>query len=244
MSTELTLLALAMLLIAALVKSILGFGESLLAIPVLSMLIGVQITIPVMALLAGTITLLILFANWRDVDFVTTRRLTIAAVIGVPVGALALRSLPVEWIAISLGLLLIVVGVIFLSKPDFPTLTDDRWGYAFGLVSGILGGAYNMSSPPVIVYGAMNRWHPDKFRVTLQSYFVFVSALILLSHATAGLWTADVFRLYVLAIPTMGAGFYIGSKISKRLSGANYERVVYIAITVLGIAMILQQITR
>ena len=53
-------LTLLILFIAALTKATLGFGESILAIPLLTLVLGLQVAVPLMGLLAGAITLMLL----------------------------------------------------------------------------------------------------------------------------------------------------------------------------------------
>ncbi|MEZ4860764.1 MAG: sulfite exporter TauE/SafE family protein [Caldilineaceae bacterium] len=231
-------LTLAILFLAALVKAVLGFGESLLAIPLLTLVLGVQTATPLVSLLAATVTLLILLRNWQQLDLSATWRLILAAAVGVPLGVWGLKFLPVAWVTSMLGILLIVVGVYNLLRPTFSVLKGNHWLYLFGLLAGLLGGAYNMASPPILVYGAMRRWPPEQFRVTLQSFFLPVSGLILIGHATAGLWTAQVLQLYVLAWPVMLLAFWLGNRLNERMAAARFAQLLYGALVVLGVLLL------
>ena len=70
------ILALSILFLAAFIKATLGFGESLVAIPLLTMVVGVQIAAPLVSLIAATVTLLILVRSWTHIDLGATWRLT------------------------------------------------------------------------------------------------------------------------------------------------------------------------
>ena len=96
-----------------------------------------------------------------------------------------------------------------------------------------------MASPPVIVYGAVRRWSPDQFRVTLQSFFLPVSAMILISHASAGLWTRWVLQLYALSLPVMLVAFWAGSRLNQTIARDHFERIVYVGLIVLGAALLI-----
>lgn len=233
------LTTLTILFLAALVKATLGFGESLLAIPLLTLVLGVQTATPLVSLLAITVTLFMLLRNWRQIDLSATWRLIIAAVAGVPIGVWGLKSLPATWITTTLGLLLILVGLYNLTQPQLEPLHDSRWSYLFGFLAGLLGGAYNMASPPVLLYGAVRQWAPAQFRVTLQSFFLPVSVLILIGHATAGLWTSHVLTLYGLAWPVMLAAFWLGSRFNERINAERFGRLLYGALIILGIVLLL-----
>ncbi|MCB0123458.1 MAG: sulfite exporter TauE/SafE family protein, partial [Caldilineaceae bacterium] len=125
----------AILFLAALTKATLGFGESLLAIPLLTLVVGVQTAAPLVSLLAATVTLLLLVRNWQRIDFGATGRLLTAAVVGIPVGVWGLVALPQAWITRLLGVLLIGVGGYNLWQPTMRGLHNPRWSYLFGFLA-------------------------------------------------------------------------------------------------------------
>lgn len=228
----------AILFLAALTKATLGFGESLLAIPLLTLIVGVQTAAPLISLIAATVTLLLLVRNWQQIDFTATGRLLAAAVVGVPVGVWGLVALPAAWVTRFLGLLLIVVGSYNLWRPTLRGLHNPRWPYCFGFLAGLLGGAYNMASPPVLIYGAVRRWPPEQFRITMQGFFLPVSVLILLGHAGAGLWTREVLQLYAFSWPIMLIAFWLGNRFATQIDPKRLGQLLYGALIVLGVALL------
>ena len=237
---ELSVIAITVLIlfVSAFTKATLGFGESILAIPLLTLVLGLQVAVPLMALLAAAITVMLLLNGWQQVNFQTTWRLLLGAVIGVPIGVWGLKALPVVWMTTSLGILLIFVGLYNLVQPAFITLYGAYWTYFFGFMAGALGGAYNIASPPIVVYGATQRWPPETFRFTLQGFFLPLSTLILISHASAGLWTIQVFQLFALSLPIMLLAFWLGHRVSRRLTAPHFERFVHGGLIVLGVALL------
>jgi uncharacterized membrane protein YfcA len=231
-------LTLLILFFAALTKATLGFGESILAIPLLTLVLGLQVAAPLMALLAGAITLMLLVKGWERVDFKASWRLLLGAAVGVPVGVWGLKTLPTVWTTTALGVFLIVVGLYNLTQPSLVGLSGKHWPYFFGLVAGTLGGAYNIASPPILVYGIARRWSPQEFRFTLQSFFLPLSTIILISHASAGLWTIWVFQLFALSLPVMVLAFWLGNRFSRMMTIQHFERMVYVGLIVLGIALL------
>lgn len=237
-SSLLIILILAILFLAALVKATLGFGESLLGIPLLTLLLGIQVATPLLSLIAAVITVMIVMKSWQQIDLQVTWRLLVAAVIGIPLGVWGLKTMPADWLTMGLGVLIIFVGLYNLLKPTLKSLEASYWVYLFGFVAGVFGGAYGTASPPVLVYGAMRRWTPDRFRVTLQGFFLPVSILILISHASAGLWTIQVLQLFAMSIPIMIFAFWAGSLLNERLPTQQFERLVYIGLVIIGITLL------
>lgn len=224
--------------LAALIKATLGFGESLLAMPLLTLMLGLATATPLVGLIAATLTLLMLGSSWRKIDLRSTWRLLGAAALGVPIGALLVSMAPAGLVTRLLGVILIGFGLFSLFRPALITLTHPAWSYIFGFLAGVLGSAYNTAGPPMVVYSAARRWQSDRFRATMQSVFLPISLLVLLSHALAGLWSARVFELYALSLPLLLLAIWLGELLSQRISGQRFDRLVYAAILLLGLLLL------
>lgn len=233
-----TILVLTILFLAAFIKATLGFGESLVAIPLLTMVVGVQMATPLISLIAATVTLFIMLRSWEQIDLGATWRLTVSAAVGVPAGIWGLSRFPSIWLVAGLGAMLILTGLFYLTRPTLPPIHNPSWAYLFGFLSGTFGGAYGVASPPTLVYSTMRRWKPEQFRVTLQSFFLPLSAMILIGHAASGLWTPQVLWLYAISWPIMLIAFWVGNRLSRQLDREAYERIVYTSLIVLGSALI------
>ena len=222
------------LFFAGLTKSTLGFGEALIAIPLLTITLGIQRAAPLAGLVGLTLAALIAARNWQGMDFRITGRLLLAAAIGVPLGVWGLKVLPETLMTAGLGIILIATGLYNLFAPTMPTLEDSRWSYLFGLFAGMLGGAYSTAGPPVVVYGAMRRWSPAHFRVTLQGFFLPMSVLIIFGHMSAGLWTKEVLQIFLLSLPLLLLAYGVGTRLNRAISPQQFARLVYGGIILLG----------
>ncbi|MBZ0303609.1 MAG: sulfite exporter TauE/SafE family protein, partial [Anaerolineae bacterium] len=212
-------------------------GEALVAIPLLTLALGIQTAAPVAMLMASGVTLVLMAQNWRMIDLRAIWRLALAAVVGIPLGVWGLKQLPEIWLTTLLGILLIGIGLYYLRRPTLPTLMAERWTYLLGFCAGVLGGAYNIAGPPLIIYGTLRRWPPEQFRSTLQGFFIFIDVLILIGHAGAGLWTPTVLQLFALSIPAIVLGLWAGNRVSAHLSAPMFERLLYGALIVLGVML-------
>lgn len=237
-----TTLALAVLFIAALIKAALGFGESLIAMPLLTLLLGIQTASPLIGLVAASLTALILCTTWQRIDLRTTWQFILAAAVGTPIGVWGLCVLPATLATGALGAILILAGLYNLVQPRLGAVESPGWAYGFGLIAGILSGAYNVAGPPTVLYGSLRRWAPDRFRATLQGLFLPVIVIRLVGHAVAGMWTREVLHLYMLAVPFVLTAFWIGNRISQRIAPERYRRFVYGALIVLGLTLVLRSL--
>lgn len=233
-----TLTVIAIITLAAFTRSALGFGDALLAMPPLALLLGMKTATPLVALVASTIALTILLQTWRKVDLRITWRLVLSTLAGIPIGLFFLTSASESAVKGVLGVVLIGFGLYNLVSPTLPTLRSERWSYLFGFAAGILGGAYNTNGPPVVLYGTLRKWSPERFRATLQGYFLPTGGTILISHGLAGMWTMTVWRLYLTALPAVLLGVLLGGWVHKRLPAGRFQKLVYAALVVMGVLLL------
>ena len=239
MPPSLVIAALAVLFLAALTKSVLGFADTLVAMPLLTLTVGLHVATPVAMVAAFSVSCLMMVRHWRKMDLGAAWRLLVAALFGIPLGVWGLKQLPEAWLTTFLGILLILVGLYYLRRPALPARSEPYWTYLFGFLAGVLGGAYNIAAPPLLIHGTLRRWSPEQFRSTLQGFFVVLDAMIMVGHFSAGLWTPDVLQLFALSIPVLALGFWVGNRIGDRLPTATYERLLYVALIVLGVMLML-----
>jgi uncharacterized membrane protein YfcA len=138
----LTLTIMGVLSVAALVASIFGFGVALIAMPVLAVMVDMKTATPLVALVIMTVVVTILSRQWREVQFQSVWRLILASVFGVPIGLFLLNGLHDQVMKLSLALIIIAFSCYNVFTPHMLVLKTERASYLFGIVSGILGGAY------------------------------------------------------------------------------------------------------
>lgn len=237
------LLVAGVVLAAAFVRSALGFGDAVVAMPLLAAFLGLRTATPLVAFIGPTISILILAKHWSKVDLRAAVRLIIASAAGIPVGIYLLAGLPEGPLRTALGAVILLYGLFGLWRPTAQPRTGKAWAaWPVGFVAGVLGGAYNTNGPPVVVYAALRDWPPDRFRATLQGYFLPTGLLILLGHGAAGLWTSQVLKLYAVSLPALLAGVWLGEKISRTIPGNLFRRIVYVSLVIMGAFLIFQAV--
>lgn len=224
---------------AALLHAAFGFGAALVAMPLAAALLPLTTATPVTALFMVTTALVMLSRSWANIDFRSTLRLLVATAFGLPLGLYLLREAPEGLVRALLGVVLIGYGFYGLVRPELRAIRSNAWAYGLGFFAGILGGAYNANGPPVVLYGTMRRWPPDQFRATLQSYFVPTTVLICLSHAATGLWTREVFELYVFTLPFFVPAVLVGLWIGRKIPAQKFQRALHAALLVLGASLLI-----
>jgi uncharacterized membrane protein YfcA len=228
--------------IATLIRATFGFGEALVAVPLLALRAPVEVAAPLAVLVSIVVAGVIVVQDWRVIEIRAATGLILASLFGVPLGILLLARADDHIVKLLLGSVIAAFSLYSLSIGRGRRLSHDHvgWLIACGFFSGVLGGAYGMNGPPLVVYGALRRWSPQRFRATLQGYFLPVSIVGLVGYALVGLWTAAVTRYFLWSLPGVAVATFAGRVINRRINGERFIRVVYGGLLVIGAVLLLQ----
>jgi len=233
-----TIATLGVLFISTLIRSTLGFGDALVAMPFLVIVLGLHTATPLVALISTLISAVILIRNWQSIDFRITWRLILSAACGIPIGLFYLTRVSEFLMQALLGILLIGFSLYNLIQPSLTFYrVPHHLAYGFGFVSGMLGGAYNIVGPVLVMYGHLRRWSPEQFRATLQSCFFPAYGCIVIGHAVTGLLTPQVFTLFGLALPFVILAIVLGNKLHAAIPQRFFLRAVNIALLLIGLLL-------
>ncbi len=224
--------------LAAFTQSLTGFGVALVSMPLLSMVIGVKQAAPLVALISLFVEVGILWRYRAHLALRPVLHLAVASFFGVPLGVWGLRHLPERPVAMGLGVVLAGYGLYALAGWRLPKLEGKGWAWGAGWLSGVLGGAYNASGPPVILYGHARQWPPARFKANLQAYFLLNSSLVFLTHLAAGTIRPSTWRLAAWSLPALAAGLVLGATMDRWLSPSAFRKMVLIALVLLGARML------
>jgi uncharacterized membrane protein YfcA len=231
------------LFLATLVRSAFGFGEALIAVPLLALVMPIEVAAPTAVLVSITVALIIVIQDWRRVHASSALWLVIPTFLGIPLGLLLLKTLPEPIVEAILGVVVVAFSVHSLTRRRNHELKDDRLAGFFGFAAGVLGGAYGMNGPPLAIYGSLRRWSPEHFRATLQAYFLPASLVGMGGYWFGGLWTPAVNRFYLVSLPGVLVAIFLGRAINRRLDNRRFVVYVYLALTVIGAVLLLKALS-
>jgi len=241
MAADWTILpVLAVVFLATLIRSAFGFGEALVAVPLLAFLMPVEEAAPLATLFSITVAAVILAFDWRKIHFRSAGWLVISTLFGIPVGLYLLTALPETTVKLILAFVIIGFSSYCLANRSPYQLRDDRWAWIFGFGAGVLGGAYGMNGPPLVIYGSLRHWSPEQFRATLQGYFLPASLLGMSGYWLTGLWTPTVTRNYLWALPLALLAIFLGGAINRRLTGRAFLRYIHVGLLLIGALLLFQ----
>ncbi|MBV8843234.1 MAG: sulfite exporter TauE/SafE family protein [Bryobacterales bacterium] len=241
-----TVHVLAVIFFATIVRSTFGFGEALIAVPLLALTIPVEIATPLAVLLSITVAAFIIAQDWRKVHLRSAGWLLAPTFIGIPFGIAILTGVREQIVKAVLGTIIVAFSGYFLLAKRPPVLhTENRvWLLSCGFVAGVLGGAYGMNGPPLVLYGAMRRWSPQHFRATLQGYFLPASVVALLGYRWTGVWVPAVTHYYLVSLAVAVPAIVIGRVLNHRLRQESFIAYIHAGLVCIGLVLLVQAIRK
>ncbi len=220
------------------VRAVAGFGGALVIVPLITMIHDLPTAAPTVAIANLLPTLYVVYHYLKSVRWPTAIRMTIAIVIGTPIGVYLLGNVDRGVMLIGLGSFVIIYTLYSLVGPALPQLKNTLWDFIFGLLGGMIGGAFNMAGPPYIIYGTMSRWPAAEFKATLSTLFFFGAIAAAIAHHLNGNLTPLVWQSVAVSIPGGLLGTFVGLRIGDRLDAETFRKVVFGLLLLIGANLI------
>jgi uncharacterized membrane protein YfcA len=144
--------------VAALLQSASGFGFSLIAVPIISILVGAKVSVAATDTLAFAIILSLAASGRRHVQTRVLRVVTVAAVVGMPVGLWILTHVSDRVLSMVIACVVIALTMLLMSGVSAP----DRPGIDLvaGFTSGVLATSTGTNGPPLVLAHTPGAFHP------------------------------------------------------------------------------------
>ncbi|MFZ5900695.1 MAG: sulfite exporter TauE/SafE family protein [Bacillota bacterium] len=236
----------------AVVSGAAGFGFAMLALTSFSLFFDPRTAVAFMALHTLTQNVVQLiglrrYCRWRELA-----PLLVAAVLGVPAGAVFLKTVDPDLIQRSLGLVVIafVLASLALSRkgavpagfqvPDRRPRTEAVWRVLTGLGGGVLMGAFLSGGPPLVMYSLWKGGSRFTIKAALQAFFLFCNAYALALYALSGLLTESVLRGSVTLLPFTLGGTLIGMYLFQRMPYPVFRKLLLVLLALVGGSLIVK----
>lgn len=221
-----------------LIQGMLGFGMALVAMPMMTAVLGIQVASPAFALVSITGNLLNTWRWHSEVVWHDVLMLLIPASIGIPLGVLFLGRADPALVTRTLGVIIIIYAGLSLLGRSLPVEGKPVWAYGVGFFAGVIGGAFNTGGPPVVAYATARGWPPLQFKGTLAVFFFATGLIVVAAHAATGHLTAATWRIAALSAPALLLGLQLGVTLGRRVSPARFDQIVLVLLLALGIQLL------
>ena len=239
------------IMLAYLIESIIGFGGTIIALPVEGLLVGLKLAVPALTIVVFVASVIIVLRDFRYVDKREYLKITIIMGIGLLPGMWLFASIPERPLKLILGIFMIVVGIKGLKETVYDRRQIARgrriagqkkplapWlGSALLIAGGIIHGAFASGGPFVVVYATQTIKDKTVFRATLCALWATLNGIMILVYGIAQELSGEVLLLSAISIPFVGIAIVLGNIIHHRVNGETFTIFVYVALVVAGIIM-------
>lgn len=161
--------------------------------------------------------------------------------IGVPAGVAILEWASPATLRAGVGVLLIVYGLYGLARPAVNPVTAGGApaDAAIGFFNGVIGAMTGFAGIFVTIWCGLRGWPKDQQRAVFQPVAVAVFVMSAVALGATGAASADIVRLFLLGLPVLLAGTWLGLKLYGHLDEAGFRKLVLVLLLVSGIALVL-----
>ena len=223
------------------VAGIAGFGNQLVALPLLAMLVGLAAGKCTLVVL-GTVMYGILTARWHR--HINRRQLAIIVVlagIGLVIGMVVFERLDhyERGMRITLGVFVMVIGIQGWVRPTLLRHVPTPVARLFVLAGGIVHGAFTTGGPLLVIYAQRAMPHKSEFRTTLGVMWIVLNVGLMAGWTVSHNWSPQTLPLCLVGLPFTLAGLTTGEYLHHKLDGPAFRRFVNVLLVVNGLLLIL-----
>ncbi|KQT13312.1 sulfite exporter TauE/SafE family protein [Ramlibacter sp. Leaf400] len=222
-----------------LVFGMVGFGTTLVAVPVIAHVVPLSTAVPAVAatdFLAATGNGIRMGAQVvkREVW-----RLLPPMFAGSAVGAWLLFAVPVRTLMLALGVFVCLYALQGLRPKAAARPVAPRWAWWYGLAGGVLSALFGAGGWVYSMYLVRRIEEPAQIRATQTAVLMFSSFLRVALFAAAGRYF-DVALLWLVAclLPAMVLGLYLGHRVTLGMERSRFMRLLYCVLLVTGASLI------
>jgi len=165
----------------------------------------------------------------------------IGAAIGVPVGVAVLTWANPAYVRVGVGVFLILYSLYAWFRPALKPVTSGgpAADAGIGFLNGVLGGMTGLAGILVTIWSGLRGWPKDQQRAVFQPVAVAIFLMSAIWLGAKGAVTADTIKLFVIGLPVLIAGTWLGLKLYGRLDEATFRKVVLVLLFASGVGLIL-----
>ena len=107
-----------------------------------------------------------------------------------------------------------------------------------GFLNGVLGGITGLAGILVIIWCGLRGWSKDVQRAVFQPVAVAIFAMSAMWIGARGAITPEVIKLFLIGLPALFAGTWLGMKLFGRLDEATFRKIVLALLLVSGALLV------
>lgn len=189
------------------------------------------------------------YGVWKVRHALQWRRImpfVIGGAVGVPLGASLVTFLNPAHLRIGVGALLILYSAYTLARPAFnPIKSNPIADGGIGVLNGLLGGLTGLGGVISTIWVQLGGGAKDTQRAVFQPVLFITMTMATLTFAATGhLFNIDILRLFVIGLPALLFGLWLGVRLYGKLDDAAFRKAILILLLISGLSLIVPAFSR
>lgn len=228
--------------LAYFIEGIIGFGATIIALPFITSIFSVKISVPAMTAIVLFAASKIAITNRNYIDFKVYKKIIIPMFIGLPFGFLMFSYLPEKSLKIILGIFMISISLKELYLIDKDTnkkeVTEDSIkDKLIVFLGGIMHGAFASGGPFIIIYASSRLKDKHTFRATLALCWATLNAFMTTKNIIFKSIDINSLILIITTIPFVIMTTVLSNKVHAKIDSKSFSKFVYIILLISGLLM-------
>ena len=227
--------------VGGVVKGVVGMGLPLTAISLMTIVIELELAIPLLVIPIIATNLLQAIQGGNFLSLIKKFwGMLLAAVIGIFIGAYALYRLDPKYLLIGLGIIVCIYSInnlftirLSISEKSIPFVAP-----FVGLLSGFLAGTTGAVGIPVAIYYQMLKMKKNIFVQAVGIQFLFTGIILTFALFREGGLQEDILIASFLALIPTAIGMWFGWIIRNKVSEDKFRNWLYIILLLIGLNLI------
>ena len=225
-------------------EGITGFGCTVLALPFVTLLLGLDVAIPLLVIQAWVLALLIVLESRRLIVWREFRHIALLMGLGVPFGIWLRQSMPEHHLKWILAGFMVAVGMQGLARQfvggQHSKMTPRKrlFTSVFLPLGGVIHGAFATGGPLVVIYAARAITDKTLFRVTLCMVWLVMNTILLGQKAACSTLPWSTVRIALCCLPFSLLGLVFGNKAHYGIDEKAFRTVVFSVLIASGAVLV------
>ncbi|PVX50730.1 hypothetical protein C7377_1044 [Balneicella halophila] len=214
-------------LIAAFVKGVTGFGFALVSLPLLMFWFPAKELIPVLMFcnLFASILIVLQKKEYKLIDK-KGQSLIIYGAIFTILGVATLNYIPDKALTAVIAIFFIIMSIFSLIKNKRIRFYNIGIYKTAGAICGFLTGCISVSGPPLALFLNQVNVSNKQFREIFAWFSITTATVALTGYYFAELLTWQTLKLSAISIPLLFVGSYVGKRLNQRIPQHLFEKLI------------------
>ncbi|HAN42389.1 MAG TPA: sulfite exporter TauE/SafE family protein [Sphaerochaeta sp.] len=234
------------------IEAVTGFGCTVIALPFVTALLGMQEGIIEVTILAFLLALWLAVKNFKDIKFKILLTIVLLMLPGLILGQYIQNVADLSILKTLLAVFITAVSALRLGamivkhfrnrKGDAEQKPEEapkvRWySYIALLAAGIVHGLFSSGGPLAIIYTSVALPDKKSFRATLCALWTVLNTFLVFSYLFGGKITPVMGKQMLCLLPFMVAGIVVGELLHHKVNDKIFLALVYVVLLATGIVM-------